>query len=101
MAAAGRVRGAGAPGGGEALGGAALRGQAARELSEATGGDFSPDELRLWTVARGEIGSLGLTYLAPARPEVELHERFAAVTAELAEGASPNLDGLALVRSPA
>ncbi|MEV7525609.1 NUDIX domain-containing protein [Streptomyces sp. NPDC091371] len=89
------------PGGGEVLDEAALRGQAARELAEETGVDVKPDELRLWTVTRGENSSIGLTYLAPARPEAELRERFAAVVAaELAEGREPELDELALVRSP-
>ncbi|MFB6617686.1 NUDIX domain-containing protein [Streptomyces sp. NPDC056367] len=89
------------PGGGAVLDEVVLRGQAGRELAEETGVDVKPDELRLWTVTRGENGSIGLTYLAAARPEAELRERFAAVVAaELAEGREPELDELAFVRSP-
>ncbi|MEU9719884.1 NUDIX domain-containing protein [Streptomyces sp. NPDC047976] len=89
------------PGGGEVLDEAALRSQAARELAEETGVDVKPDELRLWAVTRGENSSIGLTYLAPARPEAGLRECFrAVVVAEHAEGRDPELDELALVRSP-
>ncbi|MFI2432450.1 hypothetical protein [Streptomyces sp. NPDC018693] len=59
------------------------------------------EELKLWVVTRGENGSIGLTYLAPALPEATLHAGFtAAAAAERAHGREPELDGIALVRSP-
>ncbi|MFE7332563.1 hypothetical protein ACFU8W_48550 [Streptomyces sp. NPDC057565] len=46
-------------------------------------------------------GSVGLTHLAPALPESALREGFAAAArAALAEGREPELDEIALVRSP-
>ena len=86
---------------GEALDEAALGGQAARELVEEMGIDTSPDALRLWAVTRGENSSIGLTYLAPALRESVLREGFAAAArAERAQGREPELDEIALVRSP-
>ncbi|WP_254076488.1 NUDIX domain-containing protein [Streptomyces pacificus] len=79
----------------------ALAGQAARELVEELGIDAAPEALRLWVVTRGENGSIGLTYLAPVLPEAAVRARFAAaVDAERARGREPELDGIALVRSP-
>lgn len=86
---------------GEALDEAALGGQAARELVEEMGIDTPPGTLRLWAVTRGENSSIGLTYLAPALPESVLREGFAAAArAERAQGRDPELDEIALVRSP-
>lgn len=86
---------------GEILDEAALAGQAARELVEELGIDAAPEALRLWVVTRGENGSIGLTYLAPARREAALCEGFAvAAAAERAQGREPELDEIALVRSP-
>lgn len=86
---------------GEALDEAALGGQAARELVEEMGISASPGTLRLWTVTRGENSSIGLTYLAPALPESVLREGFAAAArAERVQGREPELDEIALVRSP-
>jgi hypothetical protein len=57
--------------------------------------------LRLWAVTRGENSSIGLTYLAPVLPESVLREGFAAAAkAERAQGREPELDAIALVRSP-
>ncbi|MFE6848714.1 NUDIX hydrolase [Streptomyces sp. NPDC057686] len=89
------------PGDGEVLDEGALRGQAARELAEEIGAQVKPDELRLWVATRGENSSVGLTYLAPARPDAELRERFTTVVAKRAESREPELDEVALVRSSA
>ncbi|MGC9441970.1 NUDIX hydrolase [Streptomyces sp. WG5] len=89
------------PQGGAVLDESALAGQAARELGEEVGVDTAAEDLRLWVVTRGENGSIGLTYLAPALPEASLRADFAAVAAaERAQGREPELDGIALVRSP-
>ncbi|MET9427867.1 MULTISPECIES: NUDIX domain-containing protein [unclassified Streptomyces] len=86
---------------GEVLDESALAGQAARELLEELGVDAAPETLKLWVVTRGENGSIGLTYLAPALPEAALRARFAAAAAaERAYGRAPELDDIALVRSP-
>ncbi|MBT2402054.1 MULTISPECIES: NUDIX domain-containing protein [unclassified Streptomyces] len=86
---------------GEVLDEAALAGQAARELVEELGIDATPEVLRLWVITRGENSSIGLTYLAPALPEAALHEGFAAAAAaEQAQGREPELDEIALVRTP-
>jgi 8-oxo-dGTP pyrophosphatase MutT (NUDIX family) len=80
----------------------AVRCHAARELAEETGVDLPPDELRLWTVTRGQHRSIGLTFLAPSRPAALLRERFEAVAAaDTASGRDPELDRIALVRSAA
>ncbi|MFE9537273.1 NUDIX domain-containing protein [Streptomyces sp. NPDC006691] len=79
----------------------ALAGQAARELAEELGIEAAPRELRRWAVTRGENGSVGLTHVAPALSEAALREGFAtAAEAERARGREPELDGVALVRSP-
>ncbi|MFJ3183930.1 NUDIX hydrolase [Streptomyces sp. NPDC086796] len=79
----------------------ALAGQAARELAEELGISAAAEELRLWVVTRGETGSVGLTYLAPALPEATLRAEFAAAAAaERVQGRVPELDDIALVRSP-
>ncbi|MFF3013504.1 NUDIX domain-containing protein [Streptomyces sp. NPDC057939] len=89
------------PGAGEVLDEASLGGQAARELVEEIGVEVEPSDLRLWAATRGAHGSVGLTHLAPPRPEAELRERFAAlVAAERAEGREPELDAIAFVRCP-
>ncbi|WP_433417626.1 NUDIX hydrolase [Microtetraspora malaysiensis] len=81
---------------------AALRRHAARELVEETGVDTPPDDLTLWGVTRGKRRSVGVLFLAPCQPEALLRERFAAlVSAETALGREPELDRIALVRSPA
>ncbi|WP_455351330.1 NUDIX hydrolase [Streptomyces sp. SYSU K217416] len=86
----------------EALDEAALRHHAARELAEETGVDAAPEDLTLWAVTRGEHGSIGLVFLAPCQPASVLGERFAAVVAaEQVLGREPELDKIALVRSPA
>ncbi|WP_341860612.1 NUDIX domain-containing protein [Streptomyces flavidovirens] len=86
---------------GEVLDGVALGAQAARELVEEMGIDTAPDALRLWAVTCGENSSVGLTCLAPALPESALREGFAAAaSAEHAQGREPELDDIALVRSP-
>lgn len=89
------------PGEGAVLDESALAGQAARELVEEVGIGVLAEELRLWTVTRGENGSIGLTYLAPARPEAALRAGLAAAAAaERAQGREPELDDIALVSSP-
>ncbi|UCM88461.1 NUDIX hydrolase [Streptomyces marincola] len=89
------------PQGGALLDESALAGQAARELVEEVGISVASETLRLWVVTRGKHSSVGLTYLAPPLPEATLRATFtAAAAAERAEGREPELDGLALVRSP-
>ncbi|SFY44319.1 NUDIX domain-containing protein (plasmid) [Streptomyces atratus] len=79
----------------------ALAGQAARELAEELGISVVAEELRLRVATRGENGSVGLTYLAPALSEATLRAGFtAAAAAERVQGRVPELDGIALVRSP-
>ncbi|GAA3428096.1 hypothetical protein GCM10018953_52790 [Streptosporangium nondiastaticum] len=81
---------------------AALARHAARELAEETGLDTAPDEMTLRSIVHGEEGDVGVLFLAPPRPEPLLRERFAAlVAAETALGREPELDRIALVRSPA
>lgn len=90
------------PQAGEALDEASLACQAGRELAEELGIDAPAEVLKLWAVTRGENNSVGLTYLAQALPEAEVRAAFAtAAAAERAQGREPELDGLALVRSPA
>ncbi|WAX80128.1 NUDIX domain-containing protein [Streptomyces sp. KMM 9044] len=89
------------PQGGAVLDEPALAGQAARELVEELGTGAAPEDLKLWVVTRGENGSVGLTYLAPALPEATLRADFtAAAAAECAQGREPELDDIALLRSP-
>jgi 8-oxo-dGTP pyrophosphatase MutT (NUDIX family) len=78
-----------------------LAGQAARELAEELGIGAAVEDLALWVVTRGENGSVGLTYLAPALPEAVLRAHFtAAAAAERVLGREPELDTIVLVRSP-
>jgi 8-oxo-dGTP pyrophosphatase MutT (NUDIX family) len=89
------------PGEHEVLDEAALRRHAARELAEEVGLDIAPGDLTLWVVTRGKRGSTGCSFLAPHQPVSLLRERFAAVVAaERAQGREPELDRIALVRSP-
>lgn len=60
---------------------------------------MAPGDLRLWVVSRGENGSVGLTYLAPALPEAVLRAGFAAAAADRIQGREPELGDIALVRS--
>ncbi|WP_238598814.1 NUDIX hydrolase [Saccharothrix sp. ALI-22-I] len=86
----------------ETLDVAALRGHAVRELAEETGIDVVPDDLTLWLVTHSDTGNVGVLFLAPPRPASLLRERFAAlVSAETTLGRDPELDQIALVRSPA
>lgn len=79
----------------------ALAGHAARELAEELGISAPAKDLRLWVVTRGENGSVGLTYLAPALSEATLRvDITAAAAAERVQGREPELDDIALVRSP-
>ncbi|MGW1205338.1 NUDIX hydrolase [Streptomyces cyaneofuscatus] len=79
----------------------ALAGQAARELAEELGISAAAGVLKLWVVTRGGNGSVGLTYLAPALPEATLRAEFAAAAAaERVQGREPELDDIALVRTP-
>ncbi|MGK5543414.1 NUDIX hydrolase [Streptomyces sp. URMC 127] len=89
------------PRNGAALDESTLAGQAARELAEELGIGAVAEDLKLWVVTRGENGSIGLTYLAPALPEAALRADFAAAAAaERAQDREPELDDIALVRSP-
>ncbi|WP_329046734.1 NUDIX domain-containing protein [Streptomyces sp. NBC_01422] len=86
---------------GAALDAASLAGQAARELAEELGVDAAAEDLKLWVVTRGENGSVGLTYLAPALPEANLREAISvAAAAERAQDREPELDDIVMVRSP-
>ncbi|MFF2809628.1 hypothetical protein ACFVT2_21120 [Streptomyces sp. NPDC058000] len=79
----------------------ALAGQAARELAEELGIGAAAEDLKLWVVTRGENGSVGLTYLAPVLPEATLRTGLTvAAAAERVQGREPELDDIALVRSP-
>ncbi|UNM16552.1 NUDIX domain-containing protein [Streptomyces formicae] len=89
------------PQNGAVLDESALAGQAARELAEELGIGAAPEDLKLWVVTRGENGSVGLTYLAPALPEATLRADFAAAAAaERAHGREPELADIALLHSP-
>ncbi|MFE5488964.1 NUDIX domain-containing protein [Streptomyces virginiae] len=89
------------PQAGEGLGESDLAGQAARELFEELGVDADAEVLRLWAVTRGENGSVGLTYRAPALSEPAVRAAFAAAAAaERAQGREPELDDIALVSAP-
>ncbi|WP_282090672.1 NUDIX hydrolase [Streptomyces tendae] len=78
---------------GAVLDDAALACQAARELAEELGVAAAAKNLDLWSVTRGENGSVGLTYLAPALPEATLRAHFtAAAAAERSQGREPELD---------
>ncbi|WP_432135086.1 MULTISPECIES: NUDIX hydrolase [unclassified Streptomyces] len=86
---------------GEVLDESALAGQGARELLEEVGIGAAAEHLKLWVVTRGENDSVGLTYLAPALPETVLRAGFAAAAdADRAQGRTPELDDMALVRAP-
>jgi 8-oxo-dGTP pyrophosphatase MutT (NUDIX family) len=79
----------------------ALAGQAARELAEELGIGAAAEDLELWVVTRGENGSVGLTYLAPALPETTLLAHFtAAAAAERVQGREPELDDIVPGGSP-
>lgn len=89
------------PSEGETLDLAALRIHAARELVEEVGVAARPEELRLWLVSRGVKRHVGAVFVAPSLPAPVLWERYAAlVAAETEQGREPELDRLALVRSP-
>ncbi|SDL32456.1 ADP-ribose pyrophosphatase YjhB, NUDIX family [Nonomuraea maritima] len=89
------------PAEGETLDLAALRRHAARELVEEVGVEARPEELRLWLVSRGDERHVGAVFVAPSLPAPVLWERYAALVAsETARGQEPELDRLALVRSP-
>jgi 8-oxo-dGTP pyrophosphatase MutT (NUDIX family) len=78
-----------------------LRRHAARELVEETGLDMPPGELTLWRVTRGRNGNIGALFTAPRKPASFLYERFEAlVRSETAHGVQPELDRIALIRSP-
>ncbi|MFF8387748.1 NUDIX domain-containing protein [Streptomyces kanasensis] len=86
---------------GQVLEASALAEQAARELAEELGVGTATEDLTLWVVTRGENGSVGATYLAPPLPEATLRAAFcAAAAAERAKGRMPELDDIALLRSP-
>ncbi|MEU2655919.1 NUDIX domain-containing protein [Streptomyces sp. NPDC007325] len=81
---------------------ATLAGQAARELVEELGVEAADEDLRLWAVTRGENGSIGLTYRAPARAEATLHAGLeSARAADRARGREPELDAIALLADAA
>ncbi|MFE5773181.1 NUDIX hydrolase [Streptomyces sp. NPDC056485] len=89
------------PQAGEGLVESDLAAQAARELFEELGLDAGAEVLRLWAATRGENGSVGLTYLAPALPEPAVRAAFAAAAAdERGHGREPELDDIVLVGSP-
>jgi 8-oxo-dGTP pyrophosphatase MutT (NUDIX family) len=78
-----------------------LRRHAARELVEETGLDMPPGELTLWRVTRGRNGNIGALFAASRKPASFLYERFEAlVRSETAHGVQPELDRIALIRSP-
>ncbi|WP_263303453.1 NUDIX domain-containing protein (plasmid) [Streptomyces sp. A144] len=89
------------PAEGAVLDDAALACQAARELAEELGVAAAAEDLELWVITRGENGSVGLTYMAPALPEATLRAHFtAAAAAERGQGREPELDLFVPVGSP-
>ncbi|MER5728933.1 hypothetical protein ABT084_11440 [Streptomyces sp. NPDC002138] len=78
-----------------------LADQAARELSEELGISSEAGALKLWVATRGENGSIGLTYLAPALSEADMRAAFADTSAaEQARGREPELDDIAFISPP-
>ncbi|WP_129839982.1 NUDIX domain-containing protein [Streptomyces sp. RFCAC02] len=89
------------PDDGVPLDAAALRRHAARELVEETGLTTDPDALALRLVTRGRRGTVGVLYVAPARPASVLLSRHSAlVRTETTHGRVPELDHITLVGSP-
>ncbi|MFM9700772.1 NUDIX domain-containing protein [Streptomyces europaeiscabiei] len=79
-----------------------LRRHAARELAEEVGRTVPPGELELWAVTRGDKGNVGLHFRAPACPVGTLTGQYTAlVSAERAQGRTPELDRIAFIRSDA
>lgn len=79
-----------------------LRRHAAQELVEEVGRKVAFEELKLWTVTRGDKGNVGVHFRAPACPAeaiVEQYEQLAA--AEAARGRTPELDRIAFLESDA
>ncbi|PYC66744.1 hypothetical protein C7C46_30980 [Streptomyces tateyamensis] len=73
---------------------------AAQELVEEIGLVADPEDMRVWGVTRGEFGNVGVHFLAPPVPAALVLKHYEAlVEAEVARGACPELDQLAVVRS--
>lgn len=78
-----------------------LAGQAAREVAEERGVGVGTGDLKQRVATRSEKGSVGLTYLAPPVSEASLRTEFTATAAaECVQGREPELDDIALDRSP-
>ncbi|MER6359097.1 NUDIX domain-containing protein [Streptomyces sp. NPDC001634] len=90
------------PEAGAALDVECLRRHAALELAEEAGREVASEELELWTVTRGDKGNLGVHFRAPACPADELAEQYTRlVSAESAQGRTPELDRIAFIGSDA
>ncbi|AOP48082.1 NUDIX hydrolase [Streptomyces lydicus] len=90
------------PPAGEPLDVAALGRHAARELAEETGVELPAEDLTLWCLTRAENGTIGVQFLAPARPASLLGERFTVLLSDgTARGNDPELDRMALICSQA
>jgi 8-oxo-dGTP pyrophosphatase MutT (NUDIX family) len=79
-----------------------LRRHAARELAEEVGRGLPPEDLELWAVTRGDKDNVGCHFRAPACPAETLAEQYTAlVSAESAQGRTPELDRITFIRSNA
>ncbi|MFJ8364013.1 NUDIX domain-containing protein [Streptomyces sp. NPDC093984] len=77
-----------------------LRRHAALELAEEVGREVTPGDLELWTVTRGDWGNVGVHFRAPTCPADVLAEQYTRlVSAESAQGRTPELDRIAFIAS--
>ncbi|QTE03177.1 NUDIX hydrolase [Streptomyces cyanogenus] len=79
-----------------------LRRHAALELAEEVGHEVPSEDLELWTLTRGDMGNVGVHFRAPTCPADTLAEQYTRlVSAESAQGQTPELDRIAFIRSDA
>lgn len=80
---------------------AALRDHAAQELVEELGVTVQSQALALWGLSRGEHGNIGIHFQAPVTKAAAVLRRYEALAcAERARSIEPELDRLAVIRSP-